>query len=181
MPAADTDVAALAGALSVALVSGAEEVPVPAGTVGTVLGVLSGGELAVVEPELPEPAELVLVVAGDGDDDDSAQAWGGVLGSLAARGPVLLAEDVPPAAAAGDGAQATGQGGPTEGRPLVVAVRDAVLQDPTAPSAAVSTLDHAGTAVGPVATVLALAGAAAGGTGNYGLLQTAEGPLPVRP
>ena len=181
VPVADTDVAILAGALSVALVSGVEETSVPGGTVGTVLGVLSGGELAVLEPELPEPAGLVLVVAGDGVDDDAAQAWGEVLGSLAARGPVLLAGDVPPAAPSGeDGTQQAGGGDPGT-RPLVLAVRDAVLQDPTAPSAAVSTLDHAGAAVGPAATVLALAGAAAGGGGNYGLLQSAEGPVPVRP
>lgn len=170
VPAGDGDVAALAAALAVALVD-SEEAVVPAGVVGTVLGVLVGGELAALEPEQPAAAQLVLVVAGDDVDPGAAEGWVAVLAGLAARGPVVLVDDAP---------SATTVSADDDTRPLVVAVRDAVAEDPSAPVSAVSTVDHVGSVTGPVAAVLALAGAAAGERGDYGLLQDAAGPVPVR-
>lgn len=192
-PVTEGDTAQLAAALSLALVAGVEQ-QVDAGTAGTVLGVLSGGELAVLEPELPGPAELVLVVAGAQVDDETAAAWAPVLGALAVRGPVLLVDDAASATAAPEGADsdgadsdgadgdgADGDGADGDRIPHVVAVRTAAATAPTEPVALVSTLDHADTATGRVATVLALAAAAAGQRGDYGLLQSAEGAVPVSP
>ncbi|WP_336923569.1 copper transporter [Aquipuribacter sp. SD81] len=174
---APADPVLLGAGLATALLAppAGEEAP-SSGTVGTVLGLLTGGELGALEVHdgeaAPEPADAVLLLAGPVDDLAAAGTWVDVVTGLAARGPVVVAEDVVPVAA-------TGVQPPPEAASVVVQLRRRAAEDPAGPLGHVSSVDTLGAEVGRWSAVLAVAGAGEGRHGGYGLLDSADGPVPA--
>lgn len=129
----------------------------PADAATVLAGLRDGGYLAPADNI--EPAQLVIVLTGSLTDGgraaQRAQAIVGLATALdrAGAGAVL-------AGRAPDG-------------PI------GLLRAGTAATPAVSTVDHVGTPVGRVTTVLALAEQARGGAGNYGIAASAESAVPV--
>ncbi|MEP7092250.1 MAG: copper transporter [Nocardioidaceae bacterium] len=133
------------------------------GTASTILAALDAASLMSTDGTLRRRGDLVLFVTGAGHGTAAAQKGAGTIITALARsvdavtaGAVLAG---PPASARGDG--------------QVKALRDDV-----GAAKDVSTVDTLGRTAGQVVTVMALAGQAAGRTGQYGAVDAADGAMP---
>ena len=129
----------------------------------TIVGALASANLASVEGRVSRRGDLVLLVAGEGQGSAATRRGAGtIVATIAASldGATAGAVLAGPVASAGPNG-------------AVTAVRDdvAVARD-------VSTVDTLGRSAGQVVTVLALAGQAAGESGQYGAVPAADGPMP---
>ncbi len=135
----------------------------PDGATSAILAGLTSTKLLSSEGEVKRRGSLVLVVAGDGDGSAEQRRGGAtIVASLAA------AMD-----AQSDGVVVAGPLASARPGGAVKAVRDDV-----AAARDVSTVDALGRTAGQVVAVLALAGQAAGQTGQFGSVDAADGAVP---
>jgi hypothetical protein len=129
----------------------------------TVWGVLTGAGLLSGVPDSGSAPEALVVVAPAEAAPPAVAGWAGLVQSLAASAPVVLAAPSPTGEAAGR----------PEGS-VVVTVRDSPARD------LLSTVDHADTGVGRLAVVRTTAALPAGPRGHYGSLRGAASGAPDR-
>ncbi len=133
------------------------------GTATTILGAMDGARLASAEGRLSRRGDLVLVVAGTGQGSAAARRSAGTIVSTLA-------------AAVDAGTAGVVLAGPTVSARAGGAV--ATVRGDIGVSRDVSTVDTLDRSAGQVVSVLALAGQAAGRSGQYGTVDAADGPMP---
>lgn len=125
----------------------------------TVLTTLADAEVISFEPGTIRPGQLVLVVTGPGEQESTAVRIAAFARTLDREGSGVVVS-----------VQLNDQGG-----------HDAVTALRSTGEDGVSTLDHAGTETGHLATALALAEQLKRGHGHYGLFPDASGAVPIPP
>jgi hypothetical protein len=135
----------------------------PDGATSGILGGLSTTKLLSVEGKVNRRGSLFLFVAGPGQGSaEDRQGAGSIVTTLASS-----------VDAASDGVVVAGPVASARAGGVVKAVRDDVSA-----SRDVSTVDTLGRTAGQVVTIMALAGQAAGQTGQYGAVDAADGAMP---
>lgn len=133
------------------------------GAATSILAGLEAADLMSTVEDLDRRGDLVLFVAGSGEGDQSART-----GAAAIITSIVRAVDGVTAGTVLAGPMASAEsGGPVK-----------ALREDIGAAKEVSTVDSLGRTAGQVVTIMALAGQAAGRTGQYGAVDAADGAMP---